>query len=194
MRVLTVICHPDPGSFTHAIASAFRQGAEAVGHSVDVADLHAEGFDPRWTLADHAGEVGPDIEAEQQRISQCDALCLVFPLYWYAMPAMMKGWIDRVWSYGWAYEQIGDPTKSLLPARPCVLLIPAGANPEDWVKDGIDHAMSTIWARGTLGYFGFPNPQIEFLGGAEGSAPRRAGLLARAKVIGEGLDLPRGKS
>ena len=52
MHVLTVLDHPDPASFTAAVAKQFIAGAEAAGHSADLADLHAEGFDPRWSMAD----------------------------------------------------------------------------------------------------------------------------------------------
>ena len=52
MHVLTVIDHPNPSSFTHAVAARFREGAEAGGHTVEVADLHAEGFNPAWQMGD----------------------------------------------------------------------------------------------------------------------------------------------
>jgi len=191
MHILTVIDHPDPASLTHALALRFSDGAAQAGHSVEMADLHAEGFDPRWTKSDAAqfaeGCSPKDVDREQQRIARCDALCLVFPLYWYGMPAMTKGWIDRVWSWGWAYDDITDPPKSLLPNRKGVLLVPAAANPENWEEEDLGPAMKSIWGPGTLAFFGIADPDIHFLTGSEGSFARRTALLQRAFEAGRGI-------
>lgn len=192
MHVLLVIDHPNPASFTHAAAARFSRGAEAAGHSIEIADLHAEEFDPRWCRADiDAGEDGAvlpeDVRAEQVRIERCDALCLAFPLYWYGMPAMLKGWIDRVWTYGWAYDQIADPHRSLLRARRGILLIPAGGRAEHWRTHNLDTSMETIWRNGLLGYFGLSATDLHYLNGTEGSDARRAALLDQAEAIGRSL-------
>ncbi|MEM1163395.1 MAG: NAD(P)H-dependent oxidoreductase [Pseudomonadota bacterium] len=188
MHVLTIIDHPDPASFTHALAARFKHGAEASGHTVEFADLHAEEFNALWTRADVAyGDGGPlpeDVHAEQSRIGRADALCLVFPLFWYSMPAMMKGWIDKVWSYGWAYDQLENPDQSLQPARPTVMLVPAGSSSDEMDEDGITKAITLLWDQGTMGFFGMSPRRIEFLNGSEGSEERRNGLLDRAEAIG----------
>jgi len=186
MHVLTVLSHPDPASLSHAVAKRFKEGAETSGHTTELADLHAEGFDPRWTMGDLAQNEGlpmpDDVLREQVRIDRCDAICLVFPLFWFGMPAMMKGWLDRVWSFGWAYDQVTiyDASASLQRPRTGLLLVPAGANPEHWEPHGLETAMDTIWQTGTLGFLGITDKRIEFLGGSTGSAERRAGLLERA--------------
>ncbi|MEL7100314.1 MAG: NAD(P)H-dependent oxidoreductase [Pseudomonadota bacterium] len=190
--VLIVIDHPNPASLTHAVAEAFAEGALAAGFNHDICDLHAEGFDPRWSMPD-VEERAEDIAAHQARIDASDAVCMAFPLFWYGMPAMMKGWIDRVWSFGWAYDEVGAPDRSLLKDRTGVLLIPAGANPETWQDEGYEAAMRTIWERGTLGYFGFTDKRIRFLGGAHGSDERRANLLDLAYQEGRNLTCPSGR-
>jgi 2-polyprenyl-6-methoxyphenol hydroxylase-like FAD-dependent oxidoreductase/putative NADPH-quinone reductase len=107
VNTLIVTAHPDPDSLTHEIA---RQLAEAIRPSpVDVADLAAEGFDPRFTLADRhtyrvGGDFPADVVAEQRRLDAADHLVLVFPVYWWSMPALLKGWIDRVFVNGWAFD------------------------------------------------------------------------------------------
>ena len=87
MHVLTVVDHPNPASFTAAAAAQFMKGAEAAGHTIEKADLHAEGFDPRWSMADieadDTGIAAPDVRKEQARIARADAICLVFPLFWW---------------------------------------------------------------------------------------------------------------
>lgn len=188
MHVLTVLSHPDPASLSHALAERFIAGAEAAGHSVETADLHAEGFDPRWTLADNAQFEGrpmpDDVLAEQARIERAEAFCLVFPLFWWGMPAMLKGWLDRVWSLGWAYDDVDDPDRSLLPKRTCVMLIPAGASPQSMAPHGYEQAMDAIWRTGTLGYLGMADKRIHMLHGSLGSPERRAGHLDTAYRAG----------
>lgn len=194
MHVLIVIDHPDPQSFTHAACNRFADGAQDAGHTVELADLNAEGFDPRWSIADReqddTGTSLPDIRKEQERIERCDALCIAFPLFWFGMPAMTKGWIDRVWTYGWAYDQIEEPDQSLLKSRTGVLLIPSGGQRSNWQRYGVDDAMEAIWRNGMLGYFGMSDPQIMFLNGSEGSDARRAGLLDEAYRAGYDLKAP----
>ena len=113
MHVLAVFCHPHRDSFSGAVLDRFVVGVEEVGHTCEVADLYREGFDPVMSMRDlqqFDGVPMPvDVLAEQARVEQCDALCLIFPLWWYGMPAMMKGWLDRVWSAEWAYHWEYDP-------------------------------------------------------------------------------------
>jgi len=188
MHVLTVIDQPNPNSFTHAAVKRFNDGVVEAGHTFEVVDLHAEGFDPRWTIADNAQfedkPMPDDVLREQARIEKCDALCMAFPLYWYGMPATMKGWLDRVWSWGWAYDQVEMLDTSLQRSRTGVLLMPAGANPENWKPYGFQEAMETIWETGTLGYMGITDKRIHFLNGSDGSDERRKGLLDKAYQIG----------
>ena len=110
MHVLTVLDHPNPNSFSHAVAAQFTAGAEEAGHTTELGDLHAEGFDPLWNMIDANDGITPQIAGERARIERADAICLVFPLFWWGMPSMMKGWVDRVWGWGWAYDQLDDPT------------------------------------------------------------------------------------
>nr|WP_170603366.1 NAD(P)H-dependent oxidoreductase [Ruegeria arenilitoris] len=73
MLVLTILDHPNPASFSAAVARNFMDGAILAGHSVELADLHAEGFDPRWSMAEieanNQEQSLPDIVAEQARIA-----------------------------------------------------------------------------------------------------------------------------
>lgn len=180
MHVLTVLDHPNPNSFSAALAKAFMEGADHAGHSTECADLHAEGFDPRWTLADAESTPQADLATEQTRIARADAICFLFPLFWWGMPAMSKGWLERVWAWDWAYNQLDDPEKSLQRPRSGLLLVPAGAREDEIINKGYHAALERIWIDGTFGYFGFSPRRLELLCGADGSAQRREGLLARA--------------
>jgi NAD(P)H dehydrogenase (quinone) len=194
MHVLVVLDHPNPASFTAAAAHRFAAGAKASGHVIEVADLHAEGFDPRWSMADidgdESGAAPKDVVFEQARIAKADAICFAFPLYWWGMPAMTKGWVDRVWSWGWAYDQLDDPEKSLQRPRSGVLLIPAGAPSDEMQEQGCLAALETAWMTGTFGYFGFTQRHLEVLYGTTGSLPRREALLEQAYSAGASLVSP----
>ena len=196
MHVLVVLDHPDPNSFTAAAARSFMDGAQAAGHSVELADLHAEGFDPRWSLADIEADDGgappPDVTREQDRIARAEAICLVFPLFWWGMPSMTKGWVDRVWSWGWAYDQLDDPERSLQRPRSGVLLVSAGARSDEMAARGYLSALETTWIKGTFGYFGFSPRKLEVLFGAKGSLARRQSLLQQSYRAGFELPSPGG--
>ena len=98
MKVLVVFSHCRRDSFSGAVLDRLGEGLEAAGHSAEIADLHTEGFDPRFTSGDYAQfshETMPDdVLAEQARVERNEGLALVFPFFWWGFPAMLKGWID----------------------------------------------------------------------------------------------------
>ena len=195
MHVLTVLDHPNPASFSAAVARSFMEGAKAAGHTIELADLHEEGFDPRWSMADIEADgvstAPPDVVAEQSRIARADAICLVFPLFWWGMPSMMKGWVDRVWAWGWAYDQLDDLEQSLQRFRTGILLVPAGARSDEMKEAGYLAALDTAWTQGTFGYFGLSPRSLEVLHGSTGSEKRRHALLEKSHEIGRTLPRPR---
>ena len=127
MNVLWVYAHPEPRSLNASLRDAGIDMLTAVGHSVVLSDLYAMHWKPaldREDLGDltdqpteisraserahQAGTLAPEIRTEQERLVWSDVLVLQFPLWWYSMPAILKGWIDRVFAKGFAYG-ITDP-------------------------------------------------------------------------------------
>jgi NAD(P)H dehydrogenase (quinone) len=108
MRVLVVHCHPNPESFVTAACHRVIAGLERAGHDVRVDDLYAQGFDPCLTADDRARHVEPGVHPSigqyADNLRWCDALVLSYPTWWSGQPAMLKGWIDRVWACGVAWE------------------------------------------------------------------------------------------
>jgi putative NADPH-quinone reductase len=104
MKVLTVFSHPRRQSLSGAVLDAFADGLRTAGHEVEIADLHGEGFDPVMTPADEPDwsdsrkRYSDAVLREQARIARNDALAFVFPVWWWSLPAMLKGWFDRVWA------------------------------------------------------------------------------------------------
>ncbi len=162
MHVLTVIAHPQPKSFCHAVLSEFTHGLQDGGHTFEVVDLYAIRFDPVFRTADFASYVhesmpaeilesmnlkqrvldsagGPimrfaanmwlrnktpveiarfiharrprDVIAQWEKIHKADGLCFISPVYWLHFPAILKGWFERVFSYGDAYALTADGWK-----------------------------------------------------------------------------------
>ncbi|KIW25162.1 uncharacterized protein PV07_10823 [Cladophialophora immunda] len=159
MHVLVVVCHPKQESFTHAITDQVIKGAQSKGHTVKVIDLYRDGFNPIFTPRDweqFEGVTMPEDVLEHQRfVEESDAIFLVFPIWWYQMPAMMKGWLDRVWSAGWCYKWERNPEGSLLSHRPCTVLALAGATSRQLDRWGYDKQIHHLWRYGVFGYCGF---------------------------------------
>lgn len=123
MNIFIVHAHHEPASFNGAMTARATKELEATGHTVVVSDLHAMGFDPvsdRRNFAtvangdylkqqreeQHAHEndgFAPDIAAEMDKLDSCDLLVFQYPLWWFGMPAILKGWVDRVLAMGRMY-------------------------------------------------------------------------------------------
>lgn len=161
MRNLLVISHPDPDSLTHAVAAAMADGLRDsdAGAAIEIADLAAEGFDPRETARDLAVHLrtatpAPDVLAEQARIERADRLVLVYPVYWWSFPALLKGWIDRVFTNGWAYGSGGEGGRKRLGRLEVVLIAVAGADAGTYARHGYFGAMRTQIDHGIFDYCG----------------------------------------
>ncbi|WP_405372848.1 MULTISPECIES: NAD(P)H-dependent oxidoreductase [unclassified Microbacterium] len=172
MTTLIVTAHPDPTSLTASIAQQLRNALQP--GPVDMADLAAEGFDPRFTLEDRAtyrGDAGAPAEVvrEQRRIDGADHLVLVFPVYWWSMPALLKGWIDRVFINGWAFDI--DPvggTRRRLGKLTVHLILVAGDAAGTYERHGYVEAIRTQIEHGVVDYSGAKRGSTVFVHESEG--------------------------
>ena len=106
-RCLLVTAHPLPDSLTARLAATAEAAARAEGWQVTRRDLYAQGFDPRLTAEERAGYYAtpPDTLAdEKQELGAAQVLILIFPTWWFGFPAILKGWFDRVWTPGTAFD------------------------------------------------------------------------------------------
>ncbi|WP_277188673.1 NAD(P)H-dependent oxidoreductase [Caballeronia sp. BR00000012568055] len=203
MHVLTVFAHPFRDKYPAAVMDAFHRPFEHAGDSIDILDLHSEGFDPRFTETDHAhfwgGPVPDDIAAMHERVERADRLAFVFPVYWWSMPALMKGWIERVFTGGWAY-QFGSgvvdrgkaPPASLLQNVPTTLIGIAGSRKRTYDKYGYADAMRTQMDVGIFAYCGVTDVASHLIYDVEGdhNAPNRDDGLKQAEAIGAAFRSP----
>lgn len=196
MHSLIVTAHPEPGSLTHAIAQRIGEAIAAsdAGNTVAHADLMAEGFDPRFTAQDQAlfrgtGAVPADVAAEHARLDATDTLVLVYPLYWWSFPALLKGWIDRVFTQGWAYQDGADGKVQKKLQRLRVHLVGVGgAGAEMIERRGYGTAMKTQIDMGIFDYCGARVLSSELLLDADSGAAQAH--LQTAVEIGRKIGTP----
>jgi putative NADPH-quinone reductase len=109
MRVLVVLAHPLKGSFAVSVARTVCSTLEDRKHEVDLLDLYAENFDPCLTAAERDSYMTGSYDLSAiapyaERLKAAEALILVFPQWWFNMPAILKGFIDRVFVPGTAFD------------------------------------------------------------------------------------------
>lgn len=166
MKVLLVFAHPEPRSLSGALRDVAIRELEAQGHEVRVSDLYADGWKSEIDRADfpslepdarlipvaaskkgfEANTLTADVKAEIEKLLWADTLILQFPLWWFAMPAILKGWVDRVFAYGFAYgvgehsdrrwgDRYGEGT---LVGKRAMLIVTAGGWEEHYTARGIN--------------------------------------------------------
>ncbi len=189
MHALIVVSHPDPQSLTHAVARAFAEGVAKSGdHTTKIADLSAEGFQPAFNQADRfayllQGTLPSDILREQERIDRADALVLVYPVNWWSFPGLLKGWIDRVFSNGWAFSEASDGAIEKRLERLAVHLVGiGGADGGTYARHGYDKAMRTQIDHGIFDFCGARVMTSELL--LDANAQAAASLVDTARALG----------
>ncbi|MDX1069379.1 flavodoxin family protein [Sinorhizobium medicae] len=109
MRILLVLAHPLENSFAANVARTAKESLEAKGHTVDLLDLYRDGFDPRLTVAERGSYFDERYDSSEvsvwvDRLKAADGLMLVFPQWWFNFPAILKGFFDRVFAPGVAFD------------------------------------------------------------------------------------------
>lgn len=157
MQALVVYTHPEPTSFTAALRDQACASLRAAGMDVTISDLYAEGFNPVAgrhdfvTTADaqrfhyqneqlHASQHGgfcAELQREQARVDAADLLVFVYPLWWGAMPAILKGWFDRVMAYGFAYADGRRFDTGFFQGRHAAIGLTTGGTQERFSPQGV---------------------------------------------------------
>jgi len=164
LHALLVYAHPEPTSFTAALKDAGVEALESAGHSVEVSDLYGEKFDPvagRHDFTDvadakrfhyqteqgYAAEsdgFAPDIAREQARFLKADLVVWLFPIWWGGMPAIMKGWFDRVLAFGFAYADGRRFDTGFFPDKRGMLCLSTGGTQERFSTTGVYGDIHTV--------------------------------------------------
>ena len=171
-KIFIVHAHPEPRSLTSALKDHAVATLKAQGHEVQVSDLYQSGWKAVADRADFLEEAQPgrllyaaesahafatgaqsaDIQAEQEKLLWADAVLLSFPLWWFSMPAILKGWVERVFALGLAYgvgahggERWGDRYgEGRLSGRRAMLLVTIGGRESHYSPRGVNGAIDDV--------------------------------------------------
>jgi NAD(P)H dehydrogenase (quinone) len=243
MNVLTVFAHPGDKSFCRAVLGRFDAGLRDAGHTNEIVDLYAIGFDPilrprdtaSWltetipddmlhrmrlpeTLLEEAG--GPlkrlalkrlignrdargiirllrerfqakDVLEQQQKVARAEALAFVAPVHFLSFPAILKGWIDRVWTPGFAYDLTADAWRGDINGRrprlthQKALIIQTTIFDKHAYDAGLREAMRMVIDEFTLTYPGIKSVQHEYFYAVHGADDAtRLSYLEKAYALG----------
>lgn len=210
MRTLIVHAHPEPASFSAALVRAAAAALAGAGHELRISDLYADGFDPvsdrrnftsvadaaryrqqsEEALASATGGYSPGLQAEMDKLAWCEALILQFPLWWLGMPAILKGWVDRVFAVGRAYGGGRYFSRGVFAGKRALCAITIGGPAEAYGMDGAYGPLAPILhpiQHGILGFTGFAVAEPFVV-----HAPARLSDAERADALARFADTVRG--
>nr|XP_008114522.1 PREDICTED: ribosyldihydronicotinamide dehydrogenase [quinone] [Anolis carolinensis] len=201
-KALIVYAHQEPKSMNGSYKAVAVEELSKQGCSVTVSDLYEMQFEPRTTRKDIIGELynpeqlnygveafeaykngclSEDLKEEHRKVTEAELVIFQFPLYWYSMPAILKGWMDRVLVQGFAFNIPKGSGSGLLKNKKALLSFTTGGNQAMYTKEGISGDISyVLWPMqfGILQFCGFDvlAPQICF-------APEYAPLEERRQML-----------
>lgn len=158
MRHLIIYTHPNENSLNHNLLNTVVETLHARNEEVVVRDLYAIGFDPVLSLNDmqgqRMGKVSADVKTEQEYIAWAEQITFIYPIWWTGLPAVMKGYIDRVFSYGFAYRYDQGVQKGLLKGKTTIIINTYGKSHDEYEKMGMDKALTLTSDNGIFIYSG----------------------------------------
>lgn len=217
MNILIVYANPEPKSFQGAMMDVAVETLTDAGHHVVVSDLYTLDFNPvagpgdiegeradpdffvlqkEQTSAYKTGTLASDIATEIEKLRAADFVILQFPIWWFGMPAILKGWADRVFVRGFAYMPGRRYDTGMLKGKLGMVAITTGTSADPYAPDGLFGDMATfLWPihNGLLRYTGFDvlPPFIASMPGQAGQAARRTYLEGYRKRLSQIDTTPR---
>ncbi|CAO0789284.1 unnamed protein product [Mucor circinelloides] len=189
MKVLIVLAHPRENSLVYSIKDKFEQGLIDGGHQVTTLDLFKIGFDPvlrqedepQWDEEEQV--FSEEVHREMERIDQHDAVVFCFPLYWSVMPAIMKGYLDRVFNFGYAHAHDRPITMKL---DKMFFMTTAGATKEALDKRNHVEFLNHYFNNVIAGYCHVKNSRVKIFD--DSRSKKRATDVHLPQAYQEGLD------
>ncbi|WP_019868214.1 NAD(P)H-dependent oxidoreductase [Methylovulum miyakonense] len=178
MQVLIVHAHPEPNSFNGALTRCAVETLASIGHQVVVSDLYAMGFDPVSGRQNFTHMADPnyfrlqteekyasatngyhsELQAEMDKLVACDLLIFQFPMWWLGLPAILKGWVDRVFAVGRVYGGGRYFNQGMMHGKRAMCSITIGGAYEVYSSRGVYADIAEILFplhRGIFGFTGF---------------------------------------
>jgi NAD(P)H dehydrogenase (quinone) len=179
MQHLIVVAHPLEDSITMKLALTFARELQQLGHTQQTHDLYRMNFNP--VMGAHELEplsighsADADVAQAQQDLRAADVLTMIYPLWWATMPAMMKGYIDRVFARGFAYEARSGEVRGLMNGKRCVLITLSGSPLSRLLDNGEWKAIDTLQDEHIFRSSGFDLIEHLHFDGVEPPTPEEA--------------------
>jgi NAD(P)H dehydrogenase (quinone) len=174
MHVYIIFAHPSENSFNKEVLDMFANGLMDAGHTYEIGDLYRMDFQSDMDIEQYQREVGldpykpvpNDVRAEQEKINRADVLVFIYPVWWSDCPAKLKGWFDRVLSYGYAYSYDENKERSTkIKIKKALVICSAGHTSEYLEQIGIAESMKRIMLNDRLLGIGVEEAKMIILGG-----------------------------
>lgn len=174
MHVYIVFAHPSENSFNKEVLDMFVNGLIDAGHTYEIGDLYRMDFKSEMDTEQYHREVGldpdrpvpDDVRAEQEKINRANALAFIYPVWWSDCPAKLKGWFDRVLTYGYAYSYDENKERFTgIKIKKALVICSAGHTSEHLEEIGIAESMKRIMLNDRLLGIGVEEARMEILGG-----------------------------
>ncbi len=210
MNVLLVLAHPERLSFNGAMFDVAQTTLENAGHTVVTSDLYRMGFDPvssrhnftsihnpdylklqaEEQLASETDGFADEVEAEIAKVEAADLMIWQFPLWWFGLPAILKGWVDRVFAMGRAYGNGHIYETGKFKGKRALLSLTTGGPADAYLENGFNGDLNAILRpiqRGILNFTGFSvlQPQLVYGPVRVDDAQRQAWLAQWAQRLRE---------
>ncbi|MFZ4762543.1 MAG: NAD(P)H-dependent oxidoreductase [Alphaproteobacteria bacterium] len=186
-KTLVIYTHPNPASFNAAIKNTAVEALKQAGNEVRERDLYALKFDPVLDGEDFmsfkAGKIPADIAEEQSHVAWADRLLFIYPLWWFDRPALLKGWIDRVFSYGFAFSYGAEGAKGLLKHEKAMVIQTTGGSQEVYEAHHAVNIITSPMKDGTLGFCGIGDVDFHtYYGVVSATQEKRTQMLEEIKT------------
>ena len=159
MNTLVIYAHPNSESFNAAVAQVVKEELDKKGGQVKLKDLYAMNWNPVLSQADfqgfHNGTIPADIMAEQADVNWADLVIMIAPVWWTSVPAILKGYIDRVFSLGFAYEYTPTGPRGKMGGKKGLLITSSGADEPSAQANGLMSSLKRTLLDGFFGFCGF---------------------------------------
>ncbi|KGQ70735.1 NAD(P)H oxidoreductase [Chelonobacter oris] len=163
MQHLIIYAHPNLHSFTKAVVDSITAVSKKCGYDCTIRDLYRMGFDPILSYEElqgsYQGIVAAEIRHEQELIRQADLITLVYPLWWMGFPAILKGYLDRVLTHGFAYKTENGISQGLLNGKRLCQFVLIGSRLAEYQKCGFDKSIKDMLVDGLFNYCGISDIQ-----------------------------------
>ncbi|MDR1584498.1 MAG: NAD(P)H-dependent oxidoreductase [Prevotellaceae bacterium] len=167
MKYLIILAHPNPASFNSSLIKALHDHLVNKDNEVEIRNLYEIGFNPVLSADDFLSltdnKIPKDIDIEQKYVKWAEHIIFAYPVWWGGMPAILKGYIDRVFSEGFAYEYVAEGSRGLLSPRKGSIICSTGAYSEEYKT--VQDAMKIISGEVIFDFVGLKLYKQLFYGG-----------------------------